>query len=118
MHIVLHAQYRRGRGRRPVAVSPTNHNPRKALQEAEGALGNGMVYINLAKHCKGETVAEAMNRVGLRPITQRELEAFLDKEGMPLPKQDDKMRTLWLNPDREDEDIFRWPFSSRFCFAR
>ncbi|MEK7552801.1 MAG: hypothetical protein AAB505_01700 [Patescibacteria group bacterium] len=79
MYIVLHAQYRRVRGRRPAAISATECNPRRALRVAEKHVNGGDV-IALAKPCTLRVVVEAMSRVGVRGLTKDEM---LDRFGEP-----------------------------------
>lgn len=79
VYIVLHAQYRRSRGRRPVATSATQRNPREALREAEQKLDGGVV-ITLAKPCTMRLISIVLERLNLRLPTVEEAKALFQKK--------------------------------------
>lgn len=119
MHIVLHAQYRRSRRRRPVVTTATERNPRCALQTAERALRgnrNGIVLFNLARPCVFKDVETAAERAGLRFLTQTEVETFMCSRNQPVPRYLPSF--VWDGGKwREQEPDESWNSQSPLCFS-
>jgi hypothetical protein len=122
MHIVLHAQYRRSRGRRPVAVSATEHNPREALRAAYDELGRGTNFINVVRPTEAQTLLAAMKQAGVRPFSMKEMVALIQsRQDVSSPSSRIPNITWsagrWNIDDKQPLDE-SWDTGSRFCFAR
>lgn len=77
MYIVLHAKYRRSRGRQPVAVSPTERNSRKALRAAYAKLARGIIVRTGAS---ASVLCAAMKQAGVRPLSLIETLAVIQRQ--------------------------------------
>ncbi len=86
-YILLHAKYRKSRGRRPVAITAIQHNPAKALKEAQAVIDSGeAVMVRPAKSCSANTIMSAIKQIGLRGMNINEVLSLQNSDF--LPKED------------------------------
>lgn len=106
-YVILHAQYRRSRGRRPVATLGEERNPIKALRAAEKALKKDRLHtFKTARDSTAEILITVATRLGLRFPTVEEAMALLKlapKERLPVPyiQWNERGWSEWT-PDRWD----------------
>ena len=81
IYVILHADYRQSRGRRPVAIGATTRNPRIALEEAREFLGHGLrlMIVRTVKPCSLKTMQQIMHIIGLRPVTLGEINSHIEQ---------------------------------------
>ena len=83
-HVILHAQYRAKRGKRPSMSFNGINNPREALKAAKAKLDDHYTWT-MSSRTQGFTTRVAMQiteALGMRPLTLAEVKHLLET---PLP---------------------------------
>ena len=84
-YVILHAQYRAKRGKRPSVSFMGISNPREALKWAEAALRkDGMYVMSFRNQCTSWKILGRISQaLGFRPATQEDLQEFLRQHRSP-----------------------------------
>lgn len=100
-YVILHAIYRRSRGRRPIATFGSERNPRKALQYAQMVVSTGTILIKPTKPCTVSIIKQVMDRLGLRGLTVDEAKKLFEVDRVPCVSwNSNKLNLDWLDSGR------------------